>query len=113
MMDNALAAHPTTESVLEPMRKALAAIPSNTDHGDQTVPIAIRKIQIGLIGFQHIVQYIPERTASDLLSDVISGAETLRQESGNALSCGDYVSSQDSGKHQLHPSCAVVQILYD
>ncbi|KAG0254157.1 hypothetical protein BG011_005920 [Mortierella polycephala] len=113
MMDKALAAHPTTESVLEPMRKALAGIPSNTDHDDQTVPIAIRKIQIGLIGFQHIVQYIPERIASDLLSDVISGAETLRQESGNALSCEDYVSSQDSGKYQLHPSCAVVQILYD
>ncbi|KAF9181942.1 Anaphase-promoting complex subunit 23 [Haplosporangium sp. Z 11] len=113
MMDKALAAHPMTEPVLEPMRKALAAVPSNINHDDQTMLFAIPRIQMGLIGFQHIVQYIPERTASELLSGVISGAETLRQKSEDALSCEDFASSQDSGKHQLHPSCAIVQVFYD
>ncbi|KAF9351289.1 hypothetical protein BGX26_010665 [Mortierella sp. AD094] len=106
-----ISSSPNLAQVLSPLSKVIV-MPSQDD-SHQAIAAAMRSLEMGLTGFRHIVQLIPEQATQPHLASVISQAELLRQRAGDVVDCEDSASFFDLASPVSRPSCQAVQVFYD
>ncbi|KAF8933456.1 hypothetical protein BGZ58_006345 [Dissophora ornata] len=105
------ATNPDLTLVLGPLSKALV-VPSKDD--DRQVKFtAMSNLDMGLIGFHHIVQYLPEKITRSYLSKVIARAEALRRRTEDVVACENDSLLFDIKMSPSQQSCKTVQTFYD
>ncbi|KAI1298577.1 hypothetical protein EDD11_006768 [Mortierella claussenii] len=74
---------------------------------------AMRRLNMGLVGFDHIAQYLPQETDQQVLRSIISKTEILRRRAEDVITCEDGSLFFDFSDSPSKPSCAGVQLFYD
>ncbi|KAF8968867.1 hypothetical protein BGZ46_010792 [Entomortierella lignicola] len=105
----AISSNPDLAQILNPLSKIIV-MPSQ---GDSRQGTTMRSMEMGLVAFHHIVQYIPGRVSQSLLTGVISQVEILRQKTADVVECEDHASYFDLSPSLSRPSCQAVQVFYD
>ncbi|KAF9436450.1 hypothetical protein BGZ76_003947 [Entomortierella beljakovae] len=97
--------------VLSPLSKAII-VPSHEDT-QSAVANAMRSLEMGLIGFHHVMQSFSQEVIEAYFTDVVFQAQLLRQQARDVVDCVDNAAYFELASSISRPSCRVVQILYD